>query len=419
MTVGRRAACVLFACILPGCTRGCTSTVPVSPPVQDIPPTSPSVSSRCVREITRAAVFLPPGTGDIDSVLPACTGDTLALYVLRSDVLSRATRSLRPGAGFGRTLTISTGADRVGAINPTTVDGPIAWRSPIAGLDLPERDDLWTALVISPDGGTDTVLRGDVLMPAGVIGLGAPVVGQSLHGRIELLATIARAGEDPLTARVSVSPGHDGVEIPAGAAPRVLDGELRAWEPLRGVALTRVVQPSGDVVLQASRPGGVAVSLPMTAREVLVAPRGADAAGETVFATAGFALGGDAGTCLDIGGMCVTPGPVELLVATAGSLRRVTVAPSGLPDTVTAQGHEVTVMYVDETGSQRAARVSLPEGHVHLLTLVPPEGMPSMDHPALVTCEDGVWLAMEVALGTDDGGTHSAVTAAPLECFVR
>ena len=68
---------------------------------------------------------------------------------------------------------------------------------------------------------------------------------------------------------------------------------------------------------------------------------------------------------------------------------------------------------------QAAARIDLRSGAVSALALTPPEALPSIDHPTLVTCEDGPWMVAEVSLPRGDGGTTAAVTALPLECLVR
>ncbi len=134
--------------------------------------------------------------------------------------------------------------------------------------------------------------------------------------------------------------------------------------------------------------------------------------------------------CLTVGeGLCVRPGALYLLVAgePGAPLERVEVAPGGLPDSLTAQGDALTVVYVgaretatrELTPEQRVARVRWPSREVATLVLDPPEDFADIDRPSLVTCDDGIWMVTEVALARPDASPVSAVTALPLECLAH
>ena len=428
-----RARAALLALALTGCKRGCAGDAPPAEPAAhheapQPPPPPLTLSPRCVREIVRAPVVTAPGTGAIDTIAPTCSGGTLALFVVRGHTLSRLTRSTAAASGFDAPETWSTGVDRLGPVAPDAVRGPVTWRSPLAGIDPDERDDLWAAALGEGDAGV-VVTRGDALLPAGIAGIGAPVVQERSAAGVTLLATVARPQEGPFTARVRVTLGRDEPAQPT-ELPTWAEGELKAWEPSRGVGLARVETPGGAWLEATWAAGGARVRHQLGGRHALVAPRGVAVGGRSVFGVGEFERGaGDAGACLVMGeGMCVRPTGMYALVAGApgAALERVELAEAGLPDAIAARGDALWVLYLApeddgngaQTPSQRAARVDLAHREVTPLVLSPPRGFGAIDGPTLVACDDGVWMAAELVTD-EDAGARGSVTALPLECFAR
>lgn len=427
----RRAALALLA-MTPGCGRGCAESSPREP-AADVARARPDpmpvmMSPRCGREIERAAVSYPPGAGAIELVTPTCAHGTLALFVVRGHTLTRVERATAQGSGFSPPRVISTGVDRLGPIAPDAIDGPVAWRSPLAGLD-DERDDVWAARLSPADAGA-AVLRGDALMPAGYVGLGIVAPGALSATGLGVYASFGGSVEDPSTARLTVRLGRDEPEQPR-EVPRTLPGELKAWESDRRVALARI-EDGGATYLEATWiDTGAHARHRLTSRHALVTARGVSAAGRSAFLVGEFGLGrDDAGACVPVGdGVCVRAGALYVLLAGApgAALERVEVAPRALPDSLAARGDELTALYVspdegpDQT-TQRAMRLDVAHREATPLTFTPPQGFGAIDGPSLVGCDDGVWLAAQIAvpLGDDpDAATRAAVTALPLECLAR
>ena len=429
----------LAALLLSGCGRGCaeretppeprvarshgSDDVPVAPP--------PQRSARCVREVTAAAVSIPAGSGPLDAFVPVCAHGTLALYVVRGHILSRVERATDPGAPFGPVEVLSTGVDRLGPVAPEALDGPLAWRSPTAGLDEVERDDVWAAVRAAGDAGA-RVLRGDALLPAGVEGLGAPVAWRAQGDAVTVLAGVGRRDAPPSVSRVTVRVGSDRPSQPA-ELPTLVEGELHAFEASRGVALSRVAGPGEPAWVLTWLDGMRASRVPARAPFGLVVGRGVSVDGRSAFVMGEFALGNpDAGPCVRMGGdLCVVPAGLSVLLARGPDEApvRLAIGDGALPDSVAARGHELTVLYVSAGASgtaQRAARVDVRDGSVTPLVFAPPEGFGAIDGPAVVNCDDGVWMAAEIALErADEAGDPSraaprrAVTALPMECLVR
>jgi len=336
-------------------------------------------------------------------------------------VLSWTTRADRPGASFSPPVVVSTGADRLGPVARDAPHGPVAWRSPIAGLDPPERDVLWAAVLQRADGGAVST-RGDAIMPDGFVGLGVPFVRVTPAG-VSVLATVAREGVAPMGVAVTVSPGSD---APATVtAPRAeVQGSVEAWEPRTGTLLARVQRDGGSWIEahRGARPlGRVRVRSP----ELLVLPRGEDTAAGVVFAAGEFAVGrGDAGACVgQPGGICVRPGRVLLWVFSPdGSVRELEVAPRGVPDALADDGDAVTVLYVEpgtgDSAAQRAARVDVRSGARDSVALSPPEGFPPVDTPRLARCGDELWMVAAITLDAS-AAARVGVTALPLSCVLR
>jgi hypothetical protein len=408
----RRA--LALAALLHGCDNGCRgpSPEPVAAPPAPAPPRV--VSARCAAEVAAASVVSPPGTGDIDALTAGCDGTTLGVFVLRGHVLSWTARSLATGAAFARPTVVSTGADRLGPTGSDAPEGPVAWRSPIAGLDEPERDDVWAARVLRGDGGA-RISRGDTVLPEGVAGLGVPFAIASPAG-LRVRAAVAREGVAPSTVSLDLAMGRDAPTLLA-ALPTATTGQIEAWESAGEISLARVDEGTARFLEARGRDGRVA-RWAVPAPEVVVVPRGVRTARGAAFLVGEFALGeGDAGGCVGApGGACVRPGAVSVLVFENGSLRAVPVAPRGVPDALAAEGDAVTALYVEpaaaEGGEQRAARVDLRSGARTELMLAPPAGFPPIDSPQLARCGGELWLVAAVSLRDGAG-----VTALPLSCL--
>ncbi len=432
----RRSALALLLLAGPGCTRGCREPAPVTeaPAPRDDPPPAMLYSPDCVTEIDRARVARIPGRGDLDQVVATCAEGRLALWTLRGHTLGRVARDTRPGAPFDAPLEVSTGADRLGAVAEDAVRGPLAWRSPTTGLD-DEHDTLWAALLApTPDGGLDAVRRGSVLVPAGVTGLGAPVARQARPGAVEALAGFGQAGSLPFVASVSVP--LEGPSAAQEAPPTIpmptarTTGELVAYAPGHDLQLVRIgAEADGGpgTSLRAVWPDGTHQSYPLRGRNVLPLPRGVSVGARTAFLVGEFALGGSG--CMALSPeLCVRPGALSVLVAAGPgeALRAIEVAPAGLPDGMALGPDGLEVLYVapgsgasGET-AQRGATVGVVDGHVRARTLTAPPGMGSLDSPTLVSCRDGVWIAMGVSVPSGgDGGRTMAVTALPWSCVAR
>jgi hypothetical protein len=424
-----RLSLAALSVLIAGCDRGCRETAPAEPHPSSPPMVAPTalpmmLSPRCEREIARAAVAVSPGAGPVDSVAAACHNGELALFVLRAHTLSRVVRSTQPGASYGSVLVISTGVDQLGPVGHHNVDGPLAWRSPMTGIEEHERDDIWSARIERTNAETNTVLRGDTLMPAGIVGFGL-VVPQTLRDReMTVLASEAHEGSLPATLGVHVVLGR---EQPSEAhdLPSIFSGELKAWEADRSVALSRIDGSTASALEVTWTENNAHARADLSMRYALVAARGASIDGRSAFLVGEFELGGDSGSCMSMGdGMCVRAGPLYLLFAGAPGqpLERLDVAPSGLPDSLAARDHELMVLYVSHNGSyepqQHAARIDIRHREVTPLVLTPPEGFGAIDGPTLVRCDNDIWIATEVTL-PGDAGSSTAVTALPLECIAR
>lgn len=405
-----------------GCRDACRERTPepaLSPP--EAPPAR-EVSARCAAEVANASVVTPPGTGDIDALSVGCREGTLGVFILRGHVLSWTARAAAQGEAFSRPVVVSTGADRLGPVAADAPEGPVAWRSPVAGLDVSERDDVWGATVTRADGGA-SARRGDAVLPEGVLGLGVPFARME-RGALRVMAAVAREGVAPSTVSLDLTLGRESpaqvTALPAGDA-----GQIEAWEPARDVTLSRV-EEGGVAYLEARFARGGRARYRVSAPEVVVVPRGAATEAGAVFLVGEFAVGrGDGGACVGApGGICVRPGRVSLLVARAGedALRAIEVAPRGIPDALAAEGRTVTALYVEpgdgEATTQRAARVDALTGAREALDLAPPQGFPAIDSPQLARCGEDLWLVAAIAQG---GGTvdRTAVTALPLACLLR
>jgi len=433
--------------LVAGCARGCGEPAPVSEAPVDVvePPQAMLYSPACVAEIDRAAVARIPGHGDLDQLVATCAGDTLALWTLRGHTLGRITRTLEPGARFAAPEEVSTGADRLGAVAEDAIAGPLAWRSPTTNLE-DERDTLWAAHFAPPsDAGSGRIQRGSLSLPVSVSGLGAPTARSVEGGAVTVLAGFTMAGHTPFVATVSVpleAPPR-APRAPAAAEPSEpptaplpstqAAGELLAAGPGRdGVSLLRMGSSSDAgtaLSLVAAWPDGrrQGIGLDATAGHVLVHPRGISLGSRTAFVLGTFSLGG-AG-CIPLGPeLCVRPGALSVLLleGPGDAVRRIPVAPAGLPDGLAAQGDTLEVLYVAPDPqtpgdtAQRGASVHLPDGRVTARTLTAPPGMGSLDTPTLVSCRDGVWIAMGVSVPAPDGGGRvMAATALPWSCVAR
>lgn len=379
------------------------------------------VSARCVREVTHAHVAAVPGSGDIDTLLAACRGDTVAVFALRGGVLSRVTRTRSLASRFSDAVVLGEGVDRPGPVGHDAVDGPVAWRAPTAGEGDP---DAFGAARVRGDG--VTVARGDGLAPMGLVGVGELIARG--EGDVVTL-TGSWGGEDSPPAMRSVTVPLEGLRE-APRTPDLVDlravGEVKAWEPTHDSVLTR--DDADGPALTLRRHDGTTTRHALAGPWVQVHPRGVSAAGRAVFLLGEFSVGaGDGGACVALGpGVCVRPGAVSLLVfGAAGEPPRVIpVARAGVPDAIAARDATVTVLYAEpqaerDTATQRAAVIDVTTGRVEALTLAPPEGLGPIDAPALASCADGVWIAAEVRVPRRDGGVTSAVAALPLECLVQ
>lgn len=409
---------LLLALLATGCDPGCRA-----PPPEPTPPPEPApreVSPRCAAEARAASVVFPPGTGDIDGLSVACRDGLLGAFILRGHVLSHTARRTSSRGSFSAPVVVGTGADRLGPVATDAPGGPVAWRSPTAGLDA-ERDDVWAAWLRPADGG-DRVARGDAVFPEGVVGLGVPFARTGPRG-ILVLATVARQGVAPSTHTLEITPGREEpaeVRDLAGGRP----GHVEAWEPARGLTLARV-EDDGASYLEARRGSEVLGRHRLRAPEAVVVPRGEATGAGAVFAVGEFAVGrGDAGACVgQPGGICVRPGRVYLLVVPpSGPLREIEVAPQGVPDALGYDGRAVTVLYVepaaDASTTQRAARIDVERGGRASLDLSPPEGFPPIDAPRLARCGDELWLVSAISL-PEPAGPRVGVTALPLSCVLR
>lgn len=420
-----RRALALVA-LTAGCERGCLDgPVPEAPRAAvatvDVTAVPVAMSPHCARELAEPRAFVAPGSGGVDALAAACAGDTLAAFVVRGGTLSRTVRSTREGSAFDAPVLVSTGVDRMGPVAVDGVDGPVAWRSPMTGLDVDERDDVWAAVLTRSDGGV-AVLRGDVLMPAGAAGLGVVAPWRDAQGALGVYASVGRLGTTPSTVRLRVVPGRDAPGA-AGAMTPVIPGELKAWEASRRVALARV-EEGASVYLEATwGEGGVWSRHALGSRYALVSPRGVSVGDRSVFLVGEFALSDpDGGPCMRVGaGACVRPGEMYLLVAgAAGSpLARIDVAREGVPDAIAAREGVVTALYVAQE-EQRLAAVDVAHRAVTPRSLRAPEGFGAIDGPTLVACDDGVWLVAEVTRVGDEGEVpRSAVTAVPVACIAQ
>lgn len=417
---------LLWAVALQGCARGCDPPPPPRPPSPPSPSVSrdvsvalpPSVPSPvCVREITHAAIGHPAGTGPIDTLSVACAGDRLAVFALRGHVLSRLVRTTVPGAGFSPPLVIGQGADRLGPVMPDGVDGPVAWRSPTTDLTPElERDTVWAAQVQTADGGT-SVLRADLTMPAGVAGLGVLVAEKPTAEGLFVMSSHGSEDAAPGVFRHRLTLDRRTPETLTAMPSARWEGELDAWDFTRGTALTREHVNEG-VSFVATRAGAAPQRFASPGPLAMVSPRGVAVGDRSAFLYADFRVGRpDSGLCLPLSdGVCIEPGAVSLLVASDHATRRIELSPRGMPDALSADGDGLVAMFVSpENGRearQRVVRVSLDSDRVTERTLRPPEGMPAIDHPALVQCGTSVWLVAEVS------APESAVTALPLACVL-
>lgn len=411
-------ASLLVALLCAGCDPGCSP----APAHRDAPGPAATrmISPRCAEEARAASVVLPPGTGEVDSLSVACDGERLGAFILRGHVLSWTSRRTATRAPFSEPVVIATGADRLGPVAVDAPYGPVAWRSPTAGLDA-ERDDVWAGLVHELDGGASSV-RGDALLPAGAVGLGVPFAQRTPRGA-RVLATLARQGVAPATLDIALTLGRDEpteVTDLSGAQP----GQVEAWDAASKITLARVDE-DGASYLEARRDGAAIGRHRLRAPEALLVPRGERTEQGSVFAVGEFAVGrGDAGSCVgQPGGLCVRPGRVLLLlVPPRGAIREIEVAPRGVPDAIAYDGRAVTVLYVepvtDESTAQRAARVDLSRGGRESLDLAPPQGFPSIDTPRLARCRGELWLVSAISMPRGDA-PRLAVTALPLACMMR
>jgi hypothetical protein len=358
----------------------------------------------------------------VDALEAACHDGQLALFALQGHELYRVARGTAPGARFGPARRVTTAAARLGPVAPDAVDGPVAWRAPLAGVDSaegPEHEELWVAT------GAEDFRLGALGLAPDAFGLGVVVPLERLPGAVTVLASHARHGQRPESGAFNVQLGRlpgapDGVPaVPAERWP----AELLAYEFQGRRALYRAAG-QGAATLEVRRLGepGVLRAEPLGGRQLLTVARGAAAGEASVFAQSEFTVESGGG-CLRLApDLCVRPGRVGLLVATREALTRVTVAPSGLPDSVAAVGSRVWVLYLaaDATGAhaQHAAVVTLPHGTPEELRVQPPEGMPAVDHPMLVPCGDTLWLAATMAT-QGDGGGGDALAAFPLACIAR
>ena len=402
-----------------GCRDACREAPPEPASAPPERPATREVPARCAAEVGRASVAIPPGTGDIDALAAGCRDGVLGVFALRGHVLSWTARGTAAGEPFSRPVVVSTGADRLGPVAMDAPEGPVAWRSPVAGLDEPERDDVWAARIVRADGGS-VAPRGDVVLPAGVAGLGVPFARAVSHG-VRVLATVAREGVAPSTVSLDLALAR---ESPAtlDALPPGAPGQIEAWEPARAVTLSRVDE-GGGAFLEARFPDGGSARHRIDAPEMVVVPRGVETGEGAAFLVGEFAVGReDGGACVGApGGICVRPGRVSLLIARAGerTLRALEVAPRGIPDTLAAVGSSVTVLFVEpgegDASTQRAAQVDVATGARTTIDLAPPQGFPSIDAPQLVRCGDALWLVSSIAQDRVGAG----ITAIPMDCLSR
>ncbi len=435
--VGTLAIAFTAACSQRRCSDDTGSSAARDAGVENAPGRTPAMRARCNQEVARGAVATIPGTGALDAMIPACDGDTLAVYALRGHTLTRLTRSLTPGSTFRLPDPVATGADRLGALAFDGVNGPLAWRSPTVLLDEGVGDEWWVAwLEGATDGGSARVHRGSAVMPTGAEGLGVIAPIGRRGDAVEVLATIARQGGNPQLVRATVPTGGEELERFAQDPPSIGEGELKAWEGTTHTAVVFAIADDGGSVLRAVRvvdtPGEGAHAIgevPMARSHVLVSPTGiALPGGDALFAYNEFdVVRRGAGPCLALDEtLCVQPGAVRMLrVAGTGGARVYDVMPSGLIDTVVLE-HDSTVLalYVNaigETRAQHAVRFDAATGAVRRVTLAPSDEMPPLDHPTLVRCGGEAWLAAEVVVeGTDAGrARETAVMAVPAACIVQ
>lgn len=413
-------AAVLLSLLVAGCDPGCRAP-PAAPLATDVPAPQREVPARCVEEVRAASVVFPPGSGDVDALSVACHDGALGVFALRGHVLSWTSRNDRAGEGFSPPLVVGTGADRLGPVAHDAPQGPVAWRSPVADLDTPQRDDVWAGLVQRGDGGF-AALRGDALLPEGTLGLGVPFVRVNPAG-LFAVATVARQGVEPGSVSLRIFPGREEsapVALPLVTAP----GHIEAWEPRTDTVLARV-QREGASWLEARRGEVVLSRVRVRSPEMVVVSRGESTPAGAVFAVGEFAVGrGDGGACVgQPGGICVRPGRVTLLVVPPqGAMRELEVAPEGVPDALAWDGDAITVLYVEpgpeESTAQRAARIDVRSGARDRVALSPPEGFPPIDLPRLARCGDDLWMVAAVSVD-ERGARRVGVTALPLACVLR
>lgn len=394
--------------------------------------------ARCDAELVHGAVATVPGLGSLDALVPACgNDDTLAVFTLRGHTLSRLVRARSPGSTFHLADPIATGADRLGPVG--TGDalslGPIAWRSPTVLLDEEVGDEWWVAWL---DPGLDagpSVHRGSAVMPAGAEGLGIIVPIARRGASVDVLTTLARAGNNPRLVRATVPTGGDEL-VPFAHDPTALaEGELKAWEPATGTAVVFAVEPDGQALLRAlhvpADPASSARSIGavrLARSHVLVAPAGSPMpGGDALFAYSEFdVVQRGAGACLVLDQtLCVAPGPVRFLRVSPGGAVTTDVAPSGLIDTF-AREHDATVLalYVEGSGDahvQHAVRFDSTTGEVRPARFTAFEALPALDRPALARCGDELWLAAEFVVDPGDAGRvqETAVMVLPAACIVE
>lgn len=350
---------------------------------------------------------LPGAEGEVDQLSASCDGHMLGVWALRGHTLDHMTREASEGSHWSPATRVTASADRLGAVDPRHPYGPVVWRAPtLGGSD--ERDDLWRF---------DHGREGDALAPAGVVGVGFP---STFERRV--IAGFARQGEAPFIARVEVPLG---LRRPSEARPeRVMVGELLAVDHAGDVLLTRVVTESGPALVFRFDDGSTS-RVQLDNAMVNVHPRGVSVGGRSVFLVGEMHASPDGGGCVDLGpGRCIVPGEVSLLVAAHGRpVQRWPLDEHALPDGLAVDHGAALALWVrpvvgSDTTFERAARVEIPSGRVHTLTLTAPPGVEALDNAALTTCGDTAWITFPSRRAPGDGG-GAAVMALPWSCVAR